>query len=124
MSPNVLKSLDDDHRRMMFKSIKELMDDPSVECEEWARSKLVLLPKKGNLSDLNDWRGINRLDVGSKISSIILNVRAQALMKSNGHPMKFGATPNVECADAVFSLKPHWNKEGNIESTHLQCLLT
>ena len=33
------------------------------------------------------------------------NVRAQNLLESNGHPMQFGTTPKVGCAEAVFSLK-------------------
>ena len=81
------------------------MDNPSIEYEEWAHSKLVMLPKKGDLMDLNNWRGINLLDVGSKTISIILNGRAQELLMHNGHPMQFGETPNMGCSDVVFSLK-------------------
>ena len=37
--------------------------------------------------------------------SIILNTRAQKLLMKNGHPMKFGATPGVGCAEDAHSLK-------------------
>ena len=81
------------------------MDNPSVEYEEWTRSKLVPLPKKGDLSDLNDCRGINLLDASSKIASMTLYVRQEIMEKINEHPIKFGTTPNMGCAVAVFSLK-------------------
>ena len=69
------------------------------------RSKLVPLPKKGDSSNLKIWRGMNLLDVGSKISSVILSARAQKLLKSNVHSMQFGAVPGRNYTDAVFSLK-------------------
>ena len=78
------------------------MENGDLTHEEWTKSRLVPLPKKGDLHDFNNWRGINLLDVGSKVMSITLNVRAQKLLESNGHPMQFGATPKVGCAEAVF----------------------
>ena len=68
-------------------------------------SRLVSLPKKGDLFDLNNWRGINLLDVASKIESIVLNGRAQKLLKKNKHSMQFGSTPLVGFSEAVLSLK-------------------
>ena len=38
-------------------------------------------PKKGDAYDLNNWIGINLLDVCSKILSAILNKRSQLLLK-------------------------------------------
>ena len=46
VSPNILKSLDEKYRIFIFKIIKDLFDKPDLTCEEWKRSKLVLLPKK------------------------------------------------------------------------------
>ena len=61
--------------------------------------------KISDLSDLNNWRGIILLDVGSKIVSIILNVRAQKSLQHDGHPTHFGSAPSTGCANSVFSLK-------------------
>ena len=60
-------------------------------------SRLVMLPKKGDFHDPNNWIGVNLLDVGSKVLSVILNMRAQKILKSNGHTIKFGVTPGVGC---------------------------
>jgi len=45
------------------------------------------------------------LDVGSKVMSIVLNIRAQGLISNNRHPMQFGAIPKVGYAEVVFLLK-------------------
>ena len=69
------------------------------------RDEACSTSQKRNLSDLINWRGINLLDSGSKSMIIILNIRAQKLLQNDRIPMQFGATPNMDCADAVFSLK-------------------
>ena len=81
-------------------------------------SRLGPLPKKVDLSDLNNWRGMNLLDVASKVENIILNARVQKLLQKNGQLMQFGATPSVGCAEAVFLLKPisQSRKENGIDS--------
>ena len=62
-------------------------------------------PRKGDLSDPNKWRGINLMDVCSKIFSCILNERLYLLIDKHGIRMKFGAMPNVGCQDGSFTLK-------------------
>ena len=79
------------------------MENGDLTHEEWTKSRLVPLPKKGDLHDFNNWRGINLLDVGSKVMSITLNVRAQKLLESNGHPMQFGVTPKIGCAEVGYT---------------------
>ena len=105
VSPNMIKALDDTNRRVLFMFMCDWMENEDMVFDDWLESRLVPLPKKGDLHDLNNWRGINLIDVCSKVMSIILNARAQKLIKINGHPMQFGATPKVGCAEAVFSLK-------------------
>ena len=53
------------------------MMNNDVNYEEWKVSRLAPLHKKGDIHDLNNWRGINLIDACSKVVSIILNVRAQ-----------------------------------------------
>ena len=41
---------------------------------DWRRGAIVKLPKKGNLSDCNNWRGINLLSLPGKVfCSVLLN---------------------------------------------------
>jgi hypothetical protein len=44
--------------------------------EGWHASQCVPVPKSGNLSDPNKWRGIMLMDVCSKIFSSVINGRA------------------------------------------------
>ena len=47
----------------------------------WTTGLIVKLPKKGDLSDCNNWRGITLLSITSKILSRIIHKRlADALM--------------------------------------------
>ena len=50
-------------------------NDGEIVYDSWLMARLVLLPKKGDLSMCKDWRGISLLDISSKISSSVLVTR-------------------------------------------------
>ena len=72
---------------------------------EWKSTPIKVLPKKGDLTDLNNWRGIVLMEFSSKIVIIFINMRLQKLLKLHGIPYQFGASPKLGCQDAVFVLK-------------------
>ena len=78
--------------------------ESEVDYEEWKVSHLVPLPKKGYLSNPINWRGINLLDVASKIVSISINKRLQKLIQTRGVTYQIGATPKTGCPNG-FCLK-------------------
>ena len=47
--------------------------------KEWADATIIPIPKKGNLSDCNNWRGIALLDVVGKVVSRVIQERLQRL---------------------------------------------
>ncbi len=49
--------------------------------EQWHHSQCVPVPKSGDLSDPNKWRGVMLMDVCSKIFSSVMNGRAFCLLK-------------------------------------------
>ena len=52
---------------------EELQAEPTTALlKEFARMRLKILPKKGDLRDLNNWRGIMLLDAASKVVSMII----------------------------------------------------
>ena len=104
-SPNLLKALSYDRRSKLLTLIRKYMENDSLTHEERRKSRLDPLPKIGDSHDLNNWRYINFLDASSKITSIILNRRAQLISKMNGHPMQFGTNLKFDFLEAVFSLK-------------------
>ena len=58
----------------------------SVACmlKEWVTMRLKMLPKKGDLQDLNNWRGIMLLDAASKLVSMIIANRLDRVLKEEG----------------------------------------
>ena len=61
--------------------------------------------KKGDLSNPNNWRGINLLDVVSKVISLVVTNRLQIVLKKIGTPMQLGSTLETRCPDGSFSIK-------------------
>ena len=52
--------------------------------EEWLAGRLKVLPKKGDLSNPNNWRGIMLLGAAGKITSSIISGRLQILLAREG----------------------------------------
>jgi hypothetical protein len=76
----VFPALDQD-----FAELGPLADDSTgLRYCEWDVARLVLLPKKGDLSFCKNWRGICLLDVASKIFSSMLVRRMQVVMEEEG----------------------------------------
>ena len=73
--------------------------------QEFARMRLKMLPKKGDLRDLNNWRGIMLLDAASKILSMIINNRLQRLLKEIGIEEQNGFSSGRGCADGSFCIR-------------------
>ena len=61
-----------------------------------------MLPKKGDLHDLNNWRGIMLLDAGSKILSMIITARLDKIMKEEGMEEQCGFTGGRGTSDGSF----------------------
>jgi len=68
----------------------------------WRLSRMVLLPKKGDLSLCKNWRGICLLDVFSKIMSSILVARMSELMKTTGFDAQVGFRWDRGTIDGLF----------------------
>ena len=61
VSPNAIKALYDENRNVLFGICYDFFDG-NVEIEERQIGNLKILPKKGDTSNPNNWRGINLLD--------------------------------------------------------------
>ena len=88
--------------------------------ESWKIGKLKLLPKKGDLSDPNNWRGIMLLDIWSKVIASILSFRLQNLLDKVGMEAQNGFTRKKGCTDGTFSLNLLLNKRKDAHlDTHI-----
>ena len=76
VSSNSIKALNEENRIFLFKIYYDYFENDQ-EIEECQFTCLKILPKKGNLLDPNNWRGINLLDVVSKVISLVITSRLQ-----------------------------------------------
>ena len=69
--PNAFKAMSPENLKVHFNFILEFWND-NMDFEEWHEGRLVPVPKSRELSDPNKWRGVNLMDIGSKIFSSLM----------------------------------------------------
>ena len=110
--PEAYKAMGEECRERIFRYIQEFRDG-TTDYDGWHASQCVPVPKSGDLSNPNKWRGVMLMDVCSKIFSIIMNGRAFALLSEHGTQFQFGGTPNLGCRDGLFTIKTLFNMRKN-----------
>ena len=104
VSPNAIKALNEKNRMFLFKICYDYFENIQ-EIEEWQKGCLKILPKKGNLSDPNNLRVINLLDVVSKVMSLVITSHLQHILELKFTPIQFGASSKTDCPEESFSIK-------------------
>ena len=72
---------------------------------EWEDATLIPIPKKGNLSDCNNWRGIALLDVVGKAVARVLQERLQRLAEEEHPESQCRFRKGHGCSDMVFTVR-------------------
>ena len=73
--------------------------------QEWKQGVLIKLPKKGDLSDCNNWRGITLLSVTSKILTRILLERLKTALDKTLRENQAGFRAKRSCSDHIVTLR-------------------
>ena len=73
--------------------------------KEWADAILVPIPKKGNLRNCHNWRGIALLEVVGKVVARILQERLQQLAKEELPESQCGFRKGRGCSDMIFTVR-------------------
>ena len=110
--PEAYKAMDEECRRRVYTYVCKFFEG-DADYEGWHRGQCVPVPKSGDLSNPNKWRGVMMMDVCSKIFSIIMNGRAFVVLKQHGTVFQFGGTPELGCRDGLFTLKTLLNMRKN-----------
>ena len=110
--PEAYKAMNSDVRQKVFQHVRKFWSG-EADYEGWHSSQCVPVPKRGDLSDPNKWRGVMLMDVCSKIFSTIMNERAFVILDKYGTKFQFGGTPKVGCRDGLFTLKTLLNMRKN-----------
>ena len=72
---------------------------------DWKNGYIAVLPKKGNLSDCNNYRGIMLLSIPGKVLSRIILNRIKAKVDKKLRDNQAGFRKNRSCADQISSLR-------------------
>ena len=91
-----------------FQILKSLILDfwrSELPPKQWLKGLLKVLPKKGDLSQPGNYRGIMLLEAAYKIITILLLNRLQPISESIDHEQQCGFRPGRGCNDAVYTVK-------------------
>ena len=113
--PNAFKSMSEENLRHQFNFITELWED-KIEFEEWHEGQVVPVPKSGDLSDPNKWRGVNLMNIGSKFFSSLICKRLFKIIKKHIVKYQFSYSPGVGCQDGTFTIKKYFTLSNSIRN--------
>jgi len=99
------KSLSGDNLNMFVGIIHKFWLDPNYQPEGWEQISLKVIPKSGDLSNANKWRGIALGDIAAKTVSSIVARRLTTHLSTFGIDEQCGCLFGKGCADATFALK-------------------
>ena len=72
--------------------------------QEWVDAIIISIPKKGNLSDCNNWRGIALLEVSGKVVAELLQQRLQLIAERELPESQCGFRKGRGCVDMIFTI--------------------
>ena len=92
--------------------------------QEWRDALLVPIPKKGDLTQCNNWHGISLLEVVGEFFTKVVQVRLQRVAEEVLPDSQCGFQAGRECADMVLFTTSLWRRPGSIIPHSTSCLLT
>ena len=106
LKPQLWKAmLTDDRTFHLLKSLVLDFWNSELPPRQWMTGLLKILPKKGDLSQPGNYRGIMLLEAAYKIVSILLLNRLRPIAETLDHEQQCGFRPGRGCNDAVFTVK-------------------
>ena len=104
--PEMLKAACGDNvfAEMLLKLLHRVWEEKSVP-KDWVDAILVPVPKKGDLTMCDNWRGISLLDVVGKVIARIINKRLQHLAEEMLPDSQCGFRKNRGCPDMIFTVR-------------------
>ena len=95
--------------------VKDVWEKGCTPCA-WRDSILVPIPKKGDLSNCDNWRGISLLDVVGKVVARILQERLQKLAEDELPESQCGFRAGRSCTDMIFTVRQFVEKSWEHQS--------
>ena len=73
--------------------------------EDWKMGTIIPLPKKGDLTNCSNWRGITLLSLSSKVLCIVILNRIKDQVDARLRDEQSGFRKYRSCTDAIFTLR-------------------
>ncbi len=99
LKADIIKSAD-----FLYPVIKDIWSTQNIP-DDWKVGIIIKLPKKGNLKDCNNWRGITLLNCASKILAQIIYNRLTDIIEPFLRQEQSGFRPRRSCIDQINSLR-------------------
>ena len=115
--PNAFKYMSEENLRHHFDFITEFWED-KVSFEEWHEGQVFPVPKSGDLYYPTKRRGVNLMDIGTKVLSSLICKRLFKIIKKHGVKYQFESSPGVGCQDGTLTIKKilHTQHNNNLPS--------
>ena len=89
---------------IMYPLFKDIWKEAAIP-KVWNKGTIIKIPKKGALSDCNNWRGITLLSIPSKIMAKIIIKRISEAIDSHLRKEQAGFRKGKGCTDQIFTLR-------------------
>ncbi|XP_078619529.1 uncharacterized protein LOC144886675 [Branchiostoma floridae x Branchiostoma japonicum] len=104
ISAEMLKHGGESTVEMLTRLMNRCWQDEQVP-RDWQDGIIVKLPKKGNLSDCNNWRGITLLSIPGKVFCAVLLRRLKKAVDCKLREEQAGFRSNRSCTEQIFTLR-------------------
>ena len=104
ITAEMLKVDEEETPRLLTEIFNQIWESEEIP-ETWKIGLIVKLPKKGDLTNCNNWRGITLLSLTSKVFSKIIQDRLNKAMDSHIREEQAGFRPGRSCSDQIFVLR-------------------
>jgi hypothetical protein len=100
----LLKNVGKDTEHKLFEIIEKMYRDGNIP-KDFAKNKIVLIPKKGNSTQCKNYRTIYLLTHASKILHIIIKNWIQNKTKKELNENQFGFGQGIDTREAIVALR-------------------
>ena len=104
--PDMVKAAceEESFRDLLLDLVHTVLEERQVP-REWADATLIPIPKKGDLSLCDNWRGIALLEVVGKVVASVIQARLQKLAEEELLESQCGFHEGRGCSDMIFTVR-------------------
>ena len=104
--PEMVKaaSCQDDFMEVLLALVQQVWSENKAP-QDWSDAVLIPIPKKGDLTSCDNWRGIALLDVVGKVVARLLQGRLQKLAEEELPESQCGFRKGRSCTDMIFMVR-------------------